>query len=115
MTGLLDRILSKIADNDKAVAITPASGVYVKKRNGIVTVHVYVTGQSFSTSYKTLATLPVGYRPMSDVYQPAMHPDANINHSPTIAISSTNGQVLGKIASGSASITLAGTISFVTE
>lgn len=59
-----------------------ASGVQYRKVLGIVYIHFYITSASLTTTYKTIGTLPVGYRPNTTLY----------------GICGTSGGVTGRVA-----------------
>lgn len=47
---------------------TLITGIYYKKIMDICFIRCYITNNSFSTTYKIIGTLPVGYRPPDTIY-----------------------------------------------
>ena len=65
----LDQAMNYLADkfvDDEWHTLT--NGAEYRKLVGIVYIRAYIGGNSFSTSYKVIGTLPSGYRPKTTVY-----------------------------------------------
>lgn len=112
-TGLIDQAMNYLADNDtrEHESLRTGGGVDAYKRNGIVTIIVYINPISLSTSYTNIGTLPVGWRPSTTIYTGGMQLSADVSALTTYAIS-TDGAVLVRRASGSGSLQIGTCISF---
>lgn len=113
-TGLIDQAMNYLADNDtrEHQSLRTGGGVNAYKRNGIVTIIVYINPISLSTSYTNIGTLPVGWRPSTTIYTGGMQLSADITMLSTFAIS-TDGSILVRRASGSGNMQIGTCISFV--
>lgn len=68
------------------------------KKSGIVTVTYYSASKNITTSYQVVATLPVGYRPASDMYFSVMTVSAI---DQVVGVIQANGNISLRTASGS--------------
>lgn len=64
---IMDYLGDKFTDFDSGWK-TLASGIEYRKIFGIVYLRFYITGQTLTTTYKLIGTLPVGYRINTTIY-----------------------------------------------
>lgn len=105
---LLYKIASFLGGDNSWKSLTTECKYF--KKGGIVTVTYYSATRTITSSYQTVATLPVGYRPATDMYFSAMTVGAV---DQVIGAIQANGNILLRTSSGSALYT-GFTISFPT-
>lgn len=105
---LLYKIASFLGGDNSWKSLTSECRYF--KKSGIVTVTFYTASRTITSSYQTVATLPVGYRPVGDLYFSAMSINAV---DQVIGAVQANGNILLRTSSGSASY-VGFTVSFPT-
>lgn len=95
---LLYKIASFLGGDNSWKSLTSECRYF--KKSGIVTVTYYTASRTITSSYQTVATLPVGYRPASDMYFSVMTVSAV---DQVIGAIKSNGNIMLRTSSGSTS------------
>ena len=106
----LDQIMDYLADSveDTGWQIWENFNYY-RRKSGVVYVQIY-KNVSLSSSWTTLFTLPAGYRPFADIYFVGTTVTSNTNIIG--AVQSSNGAVMFRVPSGSASVSVEAQVVF---
>lgn len=106
----LDQIMDYLADSVEDTGWqTWESFNYYRRKSGVVYVQIYKT-VSLSSSWTTVFTLPAGYRPDRDLYFAGTTVSSNTNIIG--AVQSSNGAVMFRIPSSSASVFVEAQVAF---